>query len=266
MKLAYKEFGSGKTIIIIHGLYGSSDNWVSIARTLESKYHLIVPDMRNHGESPHSDTHTYNDMVNDLHELALDLDLQNIIIAGHSMGGKVAMLFAAKFPELVKKLIVIDISPFSNNNRLNLSVVKEDHKNILNNLNTLAMEGVQSRGDAENHMKKDIANKTIRLFLLKNLKKTEQNKYSWKINVGVLLNNIDNILGEIDLHPYKENLAAIPTLFIKGGKSPYLIEADFESISSIFKQVNFKVIEDTGHWIHAEKPKEFTEACISFIH
>ena len=116
MKLFYRKFGDGPPLIILHGLYGSSDNWVSIAKKLGDSFTVYLPDQRNHGQSPHSDIHDYDSMRDDLFELVTELRLKKFFLAGHSMGGKTAMAFAVKWPEMINGLLIADISPFTNEN------------------------------------------------------------------------------------------------------------------------------------------------------
>lgn len=258
MRLFYREFGSGIPLIILHGLYGSSDNWVSIARTLSDSFRVIIPDQRNHGASPHSPFLSYKDMSQDLEELTIELGLSRFYLLGHSMGGKTAMTYAREHAKKVAGLIVIDISPFRIE-REN-SPQMDFHSRILTTLCDLRLETVRSRDDAEKILSETISSSKIRRFILKNISRNEDNTFRWKLNPEYLRSNLANILSGVE----REDAAAksvkgFPVLFIRAGNSDYIADSDLDDIRILFPAAEIVTIENTSHWIHAEKPDKIIE-------
>src|SRR5664280_234437 len=147
MKLFYRKYGNGPPLVILHGLYGSSDNWGTIAKKLGDTFTVYLPDQRNHGQSPHSDIHDYDSMRDDLYELVNDLALKKFFLAGHSMGGKTAISFALKWPEMLNGLLIADISPFATENTQNS--IYSQHSVILHEILTLDLQKIKNRKDAE---------------------------------------------------------------------------------------------------------------------
>ena len=249
--------GKGEPLIILHGLYGSSDNWMSIAKELVSNHRVIVVDQRNHGQSPHSSEHSYTDLVNDLLELFDELELEKAIVLGHSMGGKVAMQFTIDHPELVSSLIIVDIAPWSylvgNGSSAQL---EDDHRHIINGLMEIPINSITSRIDADEILSHWVKSERIRQFLLKNLKRELNGTFAWKFNLPALASNLSQIMGSITPDSRK-----IPcktkTLFIKGELSSYIPDNRTEEIKNIFQKSNFVTIEKAGHWVHAENPIPF---------
>jgi esterase len=203
-------------------------------------------------------------MVNDLRNFMDDKDIQRCHIIGHSMGGKVAMMFAANYPEFVNKLAIIDISPFVDKNSESYQAIVSDHQLILNSLSEIELSQIDEREHVDKQLSKHIKSFAVRQFLLKNLKRTSTG-FEWKINVDALKNNLSEILGEISIYSYKEALSQIPTLFMKGELSRYLMVSDKELLSAIFNLCTFITISGSGHWIHAEKPQEFLEKITKFL-
>ena len=241
MKLNYKLFGyEYKPLVILHGLMGSLDNWQTLAKRWSEHFPVYLVDMRNHGNSPHSDEFTYEAMVEDVHEFCLEHDLREINLLGHSMGGKAAMYFALKYPNLVEKLIVADIAPKEYNG---------GHDAIFDAMQALPLDQIMSRQDADEFMEKYIPNIGIRQFILKNLQREDQ-KYVWKLNLESIVKNYDNLM-KFDA---KGKQFPHSTLFIKGEKSDYIDADEFETFKTIFPKAALKTIEDTGHWLHAENP------------
>lgn len=248
-------------MIILHGLYGSSDNWLTFAKSISGTFHVYMIDQRNHGQSPHSDIQTFEAMRDDLLEFMNDHTIEKAIITGHSMGGKTAMKFAAAYPERVKALIVLDVSPRSypyddpTSNQLN-------HKTIVEALAALPLDKITSREDADKELKKTIGSERIRQFLLKNLKRPHEGKFEWKINIDVLKTNIHTIFDGIMPNEIKEG--NYPSLFVKGSFSDYINEKDFELIRSLFPEAEITTIAGAGHWLHAEKPEELKKIILDF--
>jgi pimeloyl-ACP methyl ester carboxylesterase len=255
MKLFCRKYGEGPPLIILHGLYGSSDNWVSIAKSLIDSFTVYLPDQRNHGQSPHSDIHDYESMRDDLYELATDLRLKKFFLAGHSMGGKTAISFALKYPEMLNGLMIADISPFIN--EVNNHVAYNQHKSILEAMLSIDLTKISRRDDAEESIKEKIKDEKIRGFVLKNLQRESANDFSWKLNAASLLINLKNIMKGIDLNTFtNQPITGFPVIFLKGADSDYVLPSDYGDILKIFPAAEFTVVENAGHWIHADRPDE----------
>jgi pimeloyl-ACP methyl ester carboxylesterase len=244
--------GEGQPVIILHGVFGTSDNWQTFGKQLAEQYQVFLPDQRNHGLSPHSDEFDYQVMAEDLLEFINSHQLKDVIILGHSMGGKVAMFFATKYPDKFEKLIVVDISP---------RAYPVHHQTILKALGAVKIKEIDSRKEAEDQMKPYIADFGIRQFLLKNLKRNDQDGFEWKLNLSVISRNIERI-GEAvdDSRPVNK-----PVLFVGGEKSDYITEEDSALIKKIFPQSKIVMISDAGHWVHAEQPEQLYREVTDFL-
>jgi len=253
MKLYSKIHGDkGQDLIVIHGLFGMSDNWNALGKKFAKycKVHLI--DLRNHGRSPHSTEFNYDVMCADILEYIEDNELVNPIILGHSLGGKVAMKFAFTYPTKIEKLIVADISPRKYNT--------DFHKNLLAVLYKLPLEDFTKREEVENALSVFLEDRGIRLFLMKNLYRNENKEFAWRFNIYVLLEKVSNIQ-EADFVVGKLNT---PTHFIRGGNSDYINSADELLINKHFTDFSICTIEGVGHWLHAEKPERFYDEVMGF--
>lgn len=253
MKLHSVILGKGKPFLILHGFLGMSDNWNTLGKQFSKEgleVHLI--DQRNHGKSPHSDEFSYELMADDLKEYCEEHQLEDILLMGHSMGGKTAMLFACQHPSLVEKLIVVDIAP---------KYYAPHHQQILKGLTALEEANLTSRGDAEDLLEDYIKETGVRLFLLKNLYWKTKEKLALKMNLSALKANIENIGAALDEKMGFEG----PTLFIKGGESNYILSEDRKLIKKHFPKAIIVGIKGAGHWVHAEKSDEFFEAVIRFV-
>src|SRR5690554_2356568 len=250
MELHYKQFGEGKAFIVLHGLFGSSDNWQTHGKKLADYFEVFLVDQRNHGESGWSDEFSYDIMADDLHEFIQAKNLKEIILMGHSMGGKTAMRYAQKHPEIIDKLIVVDMG------------VKEypiSHDGIIEGLKSIDLSVVNTRGGASEQLAKYIGNKSIRQFLLKNLYWKEKGQLAWSINLPIIEEKLEEIVKAL---PEKETM--VETLFIAGGQSDYVIPEDHNNIRTLFPLASFHTIESAGHWIHAEAPEKFMEKVLAF--
>lgn len=265
MNLFYRESGKGDPLIILHGLYGSSDNWVSIAKALESHFRILNVDQRNHGQSPQSQELNYSVLANDLLELLDNLKLEKIILLGHSMGGKTAMQFTIDHPERVSSLIVVDIAPWSHlgNNALSAQIVSE-HQHIIEGLMSIQTNSLTSRNQADTILSEWVKTEHIRQFLLKNLKRELNGSFTWKLNLSAISNNIENLMNGIKTKS-QDYSCDIKTLFIKGEFSNYIPKTREEDLKRIFTNAEISTIKDSGHWVHAEKPKEFLNAVLAFL-
>ncbi|MGB0915284.1 MAG: alpha/beta fold hydrolase [Crocinitomicaceae bacterium] len=250
MKLHYRELGEGQPLMILHGLFGFSDNWQSHAKKLAEYYRVILVDLRNHGHSPWSDDFSYDLMSDDVFELCEDLKLEDFILVGHSMGGKVAMNFAQKHEELLEKLVVVDIG---------IKGYPMHHEHILAGIHSVDLPNIKVRREAEEQMSAHIDSEGIKQFLLKNLYWKEKGKIAWRMNVHVLEREMENILS-----PVPEEEVSVPTLFIRGAMSNYILDEDIDSIEELFIDAEIVTIENAGHWVHAEAAGEFSDALLSF--
>lgn len=267
MELFFRHFGQGLPLIILHGLYGSSDNWVSIGKELAGNMKVYIPDQRNHGNSPHSKEHNYTLMKNDLLKFMEDHDIKKAVILGHSMGGKTAMTFALENPEKVIALIVVDISPNPYNFADNSKTQSTDHASIITAMRNVDFSVVKSRSDVDKQLSPIITSTRIRQFLLKNISRTQKNKYYWKLNIESLYNQLHNIMDGLDTEKYNkaDNKIYFPVLFIKGEKSNYISNDDLNSIYTLFPGSEILTIPGAGHWLHAEKPELFLKAVKTFL-
>lgn len=256
MKLFYRKYGAGPTLIIMHGLYGASDNWAGIAKKLSNHFEVYTLDQRNHGRSPHNPEHSYNLMKNDLLEFMDDHQIQSSILLGHSMGGKTVMHFAASFPERVNGLIVVDIAPKSYLTNSKSGQRSIDHKSIIEALKNIDLKRVKTRADADMQLKRNINSERVRQFLLKNLHRKKDLSFSWSLNLDALEQNLTDILEGIDQKRFEKGnpVTGFPVLFIRGANSPYIQDEDIALIKNIFVVADLVTVKDAGHWLHVEQP------------
>ncbi len=254
MKLFYRKYGQGgQPVIILHGLFGQSDNWNTIAKQIsEHGFEVYTVDQRNHGLSPHSTEWNYQAMSKDIAELMDDLQLKKIILLGHSMGGKTAMRFTIDYPQLVDKLIVVDIAP---------KYYPPHHQSVLNGLLAIDFNHVKTRKEAETILSQYIDDSGTKQFLLKNIYWKDTGEMEWRFNLDVISKEIENV-GEALIVEHPCN---VPSLFIKGQKSAYITSADLDTIRKTFSHVRFQTISDAGHWVHAENPVAFLDVTLNFL-
>lgn len=267
MQLYYRKYGEGTPLIIVHGLYGASDNWHTVGRALAEHFEVYLIDQRNHGRSPHAPEHTYEHMRNDLLELFDKLKLQKAILVGHSMGGKTVMHFAAAHPERVQSLVVVDIAPKSYNNLQTYEQRTVDHHKIITTLLQTTLADYTSRSAIEHQLAKSIQSERTRQFLLKNLARTSDNQFSWKINIHALAANLDSILEGLTKEHFtvdNEQLG-FPTLFIRGENSDYILPDDIDYILELFPYAEAVTIPNAGHWVHAEQPQLLIKNLLYFL-
>jgi esterase len=262
MDLFYRKLGQGEPVIILHGLYGSSDNWYSIGRELSSSHTVYLIDQRNHGHSPHHPDHNYDVLSDDLYGFTQKHGLASANIIGHSMGGKTALAFGLKHPEKVKKMVIVDISPFDYE-RDSISAETEQHTIIIHALQSIDPEHITSREEADGLLKSLIPSEPLRQFLLKNLKRTSGGRYDWTLNIKALADNMNSISAGIIHNPISP--ALFPILFIKGGLSPYIGRNEEVIIHKVFPWAQIITIPGASHWVHAEQPRLFMKAVSRFI-
>jgi pimeloyl-ACP methyl ester carboxylesterase len=245
--------GQGKPLLILHGFMGMSDNWKTQgSQYVQEGYQVHLLDLRNHGRSFYSDIFNYEVMVQDVVDYCNENNLPNIDCIGHSMGGKVAMLLATQFPNLVDKLIVADIGP---------KFYPQHHQTILEGLNAVDFSLKPSRSEVEETLSNYISDFGTRQFLLKSLYWIEPGQLAFRFNLPVFNAQIEQIGTALPGNAIFEN----PTLFIRGGNSDYILDSDFEEIQSHFPKAVINTISNVGHWLHAEKPQEFFEITKNYL-
>ncbi|MEE4177669.1 MAG: alpha/beta fold hydrolase [Bacteroides sp.] len=254
MNLHYKEIGSGKPLVILHGLFGMSDNFISIASELGKEYHVFIADQRNHGRSGHSPVFSYEAMSDDLLEFLDQQEIEKAHLLGHSMGGKTVMQFAFDHPERVDRLIVADISPAARTSN-------DQHQNLIDIMLSLDLSGYDSRVQVANALEDKVPSYRLRQFLLKNLYWKDRSSLGWRLNLEVIRDNLDEVFREINPSGSFEK----PTLFLRGEKSDYIREQDVDLIRKMFPNAVFETISDGTHWLHADNPDDFMEAIRQFL-
>lgn len=247
MKLQYRETGdvTNPVIIILHGLFGSGDNWLTTSKAFADRYRVFLPDARNHGRSPHSETFSYDEMANDILELLDDNLIGQCYLIGHSMGGKTTMNFAQRFPERLKAAMVVDISP---------RYYPPHHQSVLAGFHAIDLATLQNRQQADEILSLHVKGVGERQFMLKNLYRQEDGSFAWRMNLDILTREIEQI---------GEGLTAtqidVRTIFVRGEKSNYITDEDAKEIKRIFPNSELHTIAGAGHWVQADKPVEFAE-------
>jgi pimeloyl-ACP methyl ester carboxylesterase len=250
MKLYYRQLGQGKPLVILHGLFGFSDNWQTHAKKLAEYYEVTLVDLRNHGHSPWSAEFSYALMVQDLHELLHDLHIEKPILLGHSMGGKLAMHFDQSYPQFIEKLIVVDMG---------IKAYPPHHAHILAAIHAIDLSKMSARNEAEAILRTFVESEGIRQFLLKNLYWEEKGKLAWRVNFPVLEASMPEILAALPEHE-----SFTPTLFIRGLLSNYILDEDSAQLESYYPDSQLASIPNAGHWVHAEAPDAFIDEVLSF--
>lgn len=252
MKLNYSEQGSGEPVVLMHGLFGSQSNLGVLARELAAHYWVISVDLRNHGLSPQSDEMNYPVMAADIIELLDELQIEQARLVGHSMGGKVGMQIALSAPQRVRALVVADIAPVT---------YRAHHDAVLDGLELLWNEPPLSRAQAAEILQPYVAEELTRAFLLKNLYRREDGRFGLKINLPAIL---ENYTPKLSAAPEGEPFSG-PVLFVKGELSAYIQEKHRQLIVALFPAAQLKIIPQTGHWLHAEKPQVFNKLVARFL-
>lgn len=252
VELNHKTFGQGAPIIILHGLFGNLDNWQTLAKQLSIEHSVYILDQRNHGRSPHSPVMNYHAMVEDLLHFMESHWIHNAVLIGHSMGGKTAMNFALEHPDMVERLVVVDMAP---------GRYLGDHQEIFEGLRMLENAHLQDRLEAELMLLPYIPSKSVRQFLLKNLTRIPEGGYKLKLNLSALELNYNNLLERVvSSHVYDK-----PTLFLRGSESTHILSKDEPDIKALFPNSKIETIKGAGHWVHSDKPAELLSAVVNFL-
>lgn len=253
MELNYKTFGQGDPVIILHGLFGTLDNWQTIARKLSEQYTVYIVDQRNHGRSPHLPDMSYELMAEDLCRFMEQHWIFRAAVIGHSMGGKTAMQFALNNPDMVERLVVIDIAP---------KAYAGGHQDIFEALFDVKLTELESREAAEQILARRIPEAGVRQFLLKNLTREKEGSYAWKMNLFAIYRHYPDILAAVGgPEPFEG-----PALFVRGEKSDYITNGDQELIRRLFPKARLETVQGAGHWVHADAPQSLLELILQFLH
>ncbi len=257
MQLFYRKYGQvgDQPLLILHGLFGMSDNWVSFARRIAIEgFEVFIVDQRNHGKSPHSVNFNYLVLTDDLFDFIDEHKIENPILLGHSMGGKVAMRFTLENTHLVKRLIVVDIS-------LKAYPQRTMHKNIINAICTVDLSKIVHRREVEEQLRPLIPQERVRQFVLKNLYRDDANGFEWRLNINGIEANLDDMFNAIEIVEKFEK----PTLFIKGGASDYILLEDYGQIRQNFPHAEIVAVAGTSHWVHVDAPEIFYQLTKGFL-
>lgn len=251
MKLFSKIIGKGQPLLIVHGLFGMSDNWQALGKQFADFYEVHLIDQRNHGRSPHSAVFNYEVLVDDLVKYIKDHKLKNVLLMGHSLGGKTAMELAVQYPALVQKLIVVDISP---------KAYPVHHNKIIEALQSIDLSELKSRAEADRKLAEYIIDAGVRQFLLKSLYWVEKGQLTFRFNLESIAKQIKEVGKALaDRLEYDG-----PCLFIDGDTSDYIVDEDEDLILEHFPEADIVTISNAGHWVHAEQPKRFFDEVLRF--
>lgn len=245
--------GEGPAIVILHGLFGSSDNWATFGKQLAGLgFSVYLVDQRNHGKSLHSDVFDYYAMADDLHELLEQEQPDRPVILGHSMGGKTAMTFCRRYPGKAHGLVVVDIAP---------RYYKPHHIDIIDALLHADPSSRSSRKEAEAMLGERIADPSVVQFLAKNLFWDEHQKLNWRFNLAAIQRNIEEVGAAIADSPP----LSVPALFVRGEKSGYITQEDEVQITRMFPNSEIRTVPGAGHWVHADNPGYLLELLLGFL-
>ena len=256
MELNYRQYSeNGAPVLVLHGLFGRLSNWGWHCKQLAQQYAVYGVDLRNHGDSPHSDQLDYQVMAEDVRQLIVRLGLESCCIVGHSMGGKVAMQLALSFPDLIEKLVIVDIAPVS------YPEDADGHMNVLAAMDAVKLGEIKGRTQAEVTIEDYIPQEATRKFLLTNLVRNKEGSFEWRLDKDSIRKNYANLRAEL--------IATMsflkPVLFIKGSLSPYIKPEHEAQIKELFPAASVKLLMDAGHWLHAEKPQALQKILLKFL-
>ncbi len=247
MKLHFEEHGQqgNPTLVILHGFFASSRNWRLIAKKLAQNYHVYVPDLRNHGLSPHATEMDYPKMATDVKTFLAEHEIVRPFLMGHSMGGKVAMWLALNNPDLIQKLIVVDIAPVT---------YQHSFENVIKALLGLPLAEIRNRKQAEDLLAEPLPDLSFRQFILQNLI-LKEGEYCWRTDLAIFQKAAPAIIA----FPDSEELASFSgqSMFVIGERSTHVKEQHYEKIETLFPGAAIETIANSGHWLHAEQPEQF---------
>ena len=252
-ELHYTMSGSGKPLVVMHGLFGSSKNWQSHTRRFAEHFQVFNIDLRNHGQSLHVDAMNYPAMAADVLQLLDRLALEDCHLLGHSMGGKVAMTLAMQNRERVARMVVADIAPVS---------YIHDYDDLIEPILALRLDSIESRAQADQLLRPNIPEELLRTFLLQNLAR-DADGWRWRVNWQVIQRDMEWLTGFIDLP--EDRMVELPTLFLRGADSDYIGDAESLVIKRHFSDVRIETVEAAGHWLHAENPGVFNRLALEFL-
>jgi pimeloyl-ACP methyl ester carboxylesterase len=254
MKLFFRHMGQGNPVVILHGLLGLSDNWVTFGRQLALDFEVFIPDIRNHGQSSHDSVFNFPVLVEDLHELITDQGLKKLNLIGHSLGGKIAMLFALRYPDLLDKLVVVDIAFRKYSPNL-------EHQMLIDAMLKVDFSSARSRSDVDRQLEQNVHSLKLRQFLLKNIYWKDKETLGWRVNLPVLKEALPLMLEGI----IRDKKFLNPVLLVKGGLSDYVTDADLPEMVKQFPRTSVKTLENASHWVHADAPGEFYSLVHGFL-
>ena len=244
-------YGSGAPLIILHGLFGSWENWHPVAKALSAHFTVHVVDQRNHGSSFHSSRLDYDAMAEDIRDYMGAHRLAKAALLGHSMGGKTAMRFAAMFPDQLERLIIVDIAPRG---------YPPSQAATIDALAQLDLARIATLRTADEHLQSAIPDTSERRFLLKNLKPAAEGRTRWKVNIDAIRRAYPSLCGPVTLDPWPG-----PCLFVRGERSDYIRDRDWEDIRTAFPQAHLCTLPAAGHWVHVDDPPGFVRAVTDFM-
>lgn len=251
MELAYRETGQGQPLLILHGLFGQSDNWNTLGKEFATRdLRVFTIDQRNHGLSPHSDTHSFEAMADDLSEFIKQHGLRDPILLGHSMGGKTVLYFEQRHSGMASKIVIADIAARK---------YEPHHQDILDALSSVDLNVIDNRREAEEVLSEKIADTGTRQFLLKSLH-WKGERLNWRFNLDVLRRDYENVTAPVPFFT-----SDVPALIVRGERSRYVNDDDIADFKKRFSKCTIATIKDAGHWLHAEKPQPFFETVLAFI-
>jgi len=254
LQLAGTETGEGEPLLIVHGLFGSKRNWSAISKALGRTYRVITLDLRNHGESPHAPEMSYEAMADDIATFIDAKNLAPVSLLGHSMGGKASMVLALTRPELLKRLLVLDIAPIPYN---------RDYDDYIDVLKGIDFNTIRSRSDVDATLEATFNDAAIRAFLLQNLTTDDAGRYSWRVNLDAIADHMDDIMGFPDFDT--DQAYEGDTLFLGGQNSDYIAFAHQAEIERLFPNSDLDFIENAGHWVHADQPHALIKQLKTFM-
>ncbi len=252
MKLNHADSGNGRAIIVLHGLFGSLANWKRIARTLADDFRVISVDLRNHGGSPWDDDVSYPAMADDVADLMDELDLEDAVLLGHSMGGKVAMTLALEQPQRVAALAVVDIAPVS---------YGHSHETLIETLRAVDLSSIRKRSNLDEQLSSDIPDRSLRAFLGQNLV-FDDGAYRWRLNLDALGRGMSLLTG---FPTFEESRYEGNCVFIHGEASDYVTDQHHDAIRARFPHATLVGVPGAGHWVHAEQPDRIIEAVRALV-